>query len=253
MSIDSLLALLAIVAVGTYFQTVTGFGLGMIVMGATSGFALAPVSVAAAVVSLVTLVNSAVALPGKLHHIDWRAARAVLVGVGPAIIAGVLLLDYLSSVTARLLQFLLGAAIIYSGVVFARRPAQLPERSSDRSFFISGFASGLFGGLFGMAGPPVIFHFYRQPLELVAIRNMLLLVFAFTSGSRTLFIAAQGRLDSEIWLLTACAVPLVALATVLGRRYPPPFAPQAMRRVACAALLVIGASLVMSALTFTGG
>ena len=77
-------------------------------------------------VSVVTLVNSAVALPGKLHHIDWPAARAVLAGVVPSIVAGVLLLDYLSSTAASLLQFLLGAVIIYSGVVFALRWRRMP-------------------------------------------------------------------------------------------------------------------------------
>lgn len=248
MSIDILIALLAVIAIGTYFQTVTGFGLGMIVMGVTSGFELVPVGVVAAVVSLVTLVNSAVALPGKLHHIDWQAARAVLAGVVPAIVAGVLLLDYLSVVAARLLQFLLGATIIYSGIVFALRPTQLAERSSTRSFFVSGFFSGLFGGLFGMAGPPVIFHFYRQPMELVTVRNMLLLVFACTSGCRTLFVAAQGRLDAETGLLAGLAVPLVALATVVGRRYPPPFSPTMMRRIAFGVLIVIGMGLVATAL-----
>ena len=37
MSIETAAALLAVIAVGTYFQTVTGFGLGMIVIGVTSG------------------------------------------------------------------------------------------------------------------------------------------------------------------------------------------------------------------------
>ncbi len=48
----------------------------MIVIGTASGLNLAPVASVAALVSLVTLANSAVALPGKLHHIDWRAVGA---------------------------------------------------------------------------------------------------------------------------------------------------------------------------------
>lgn len=221
MSLEITIAILAVIAVGTYFQTVTGFGLGMIVMGVTSGFDLAPVPFIAMVISFVTLVNSTVALPGKLHHIDWPAARAVLLGVLPSILVGVLLLEYLSSEFSRLLQFMLGAAIIYSGLVFAFRAKQLKVKSSQRSFFLSGFFSGLFGGLFGMAGPPVIFHFYRQPMELVVVRNMLLLVFATTSGTRTLFVMAQGALDSSTLMFSALAVPLVAISTFVGRRYPP--------------------------------
>lgn len=244
----ALLALLAFFAIGTYFQTVTGFGLGMIVMGAASGFDLAPLPVVAAVVSLMALTNSAVALPGKLHLIDWPAARAVLLGVVPAIVVGVLLLDYLSVVAATGLKLLLGAVITYSGVVFALRPTQLPERSPNRSFFASGLLAGLFGGLFGMAGPPVIFHFYRQPMALPAVRSMLLLVFTFTSATRTVFVGAQGGLTAEVWLLTAFAVFLVAGAAFAGRRFPPPVAPSTLRRIAFSVLILIGLSLMASAL-----
>lgn len=248
MSIDTLIPLLAVIVVATYFQTVTGFGLGMIVMGATNGFDLAPMPLVAAVISLVTLVNSGVALPGRLHLIDWPAARAVLLGVLPSIVAGVMLLDYLSSSGSMVLKFLLGATITYSGVVFALKPTQLAERSSDRSFFLSGLFSGLSGGLFGMAGPPVIFQFYRQPIELPAVRCMLLLVFAFTSSTRTVFVATQGGLTRDVWLLAAFSVLLVALATFAGRRYPPPVAPATMRRVTFSVLIVIGISLMVSAI-----
>lgn len=245
MDFDLLVALLAVIALATYFQTVTGFGLGMIVMGATSGFELASIGLVAAVVSFVTLVNSGVALPGKLQHIDWRAALPVLAGVLPSVVIGVLLLEYLSAEASDLLQLLLGATIIGSGIIFVLRPTPLPTRSSGVTFFISGFFSGLFGGLFGMAGPPVIFHFYRQPYELVVVRNMLLLVFAFTSGTRTLFVATRDVLTAEVWLLTAFAIPLVAAATMVGRRYPPPFSPITMRRIAFGVLVVIGISLVV--------
>lgn len=244
---DPLLPLLAVIAFSTYFQTVTGFGLGMIVIGVTNGLDLAPVAVVAAVISLVTLVNSAVALPGRLHLIDWPAARAVLYGVMPASVAGVLLLGYLSSSAADVLKFLLGAVIAYSGVSFALKPKVLPERSSNRGFFICGVLAGLSGGLFGMAGPPAVYHLYRQPMDVLVVRCMLMLVFTFTSVSRTLFVATQGGLTAEVWLLTAFSVLLVALATYAGRRFPPPFSPLTMRRIAFATLLLIGLSLMFSA------
>lgn len=248
MSIETAAALLGVIAIGTYFQTVTGFGLGMIVIGVTSGFGLAPIALVAAIISLVTLMNSAVALPGKLHHIDWPAARYVLAGVLPSTVAGVLLLEYMSATASTLLQLLLGLTIIYSGIVFMLRPAPLTQRSSNGSFFLSGFLSGLFGGLFGMAGPPVIFHFYRQPFDLATVRNMLLLTFAFTSGTRTIFAGTQGTFTPEVWVLIGFTVPLVALATLAGRRYPPPFSQLTMRRIAFGVLIVIGGGLVFNTL-----
>lgn len=247
MSIETIAALLAVIAIATYFQTVTGFGLGMIVMGVTSGFDLAPIALVATLVSLVTLVNSGVALRGRLHQIDRRAAVAVLLGALPSVAVGLMLLEYLSSTASNLLQMLLGVAITYSGIVFALRPTRLATRSPDSSFFISGFASGLFGGLFGMAGPPVIFHFYRQPFELATVRSMLLLVFAFTAGMRTIFVAWEGMLTTEVWMIAAITLPLVALSTVIGRRYPPRWSAPTMRRIAFSVLIVIGIGLMFSA------
>jgi len=116
------------------------------------------------------------------------------------------------------------------------------------SFFVSGALSGRCGGLFGIAGPPVIYQCYRQPMPQVAIRNMLILLFAATSGMRTLFVALRGQLDLEILVLTAWAIPVVALATYVGRRWPPPLSPLAMRRLAFAALMVIGGGLIVSEL-----
>lgn len=247
MSTWLILSLLTVIAIGTYFQTVTGFGLGMIVMGVTSGFDLASVPYTATVVSFVTMVNSSVALTGKLHHIDWPVARAVMIGVIPSSILGVILLDYLNAGFSQILQLLLGGVIVYSGIIFALRPRQHKKKSSTPSFFITGFFSGLFGGLFGMAGPPVIFHFYRQPMTLVVVRHMLLLIFALSAVTRTLFVMAQGRMDSSTFLVSVLAVPVVALMTMFARKYPPPLPPEAIRRIAYAVLVLIGLSLIAGA------
>ncbi|QOT80579.1 sulfite exporter TauE/SafE family protein [Cupriavidus basilensis] len=248
MSAEHLLPLLALMGAASYFQTVTGFGLGMIVMGATSGLDLAPVATVATLVSLVTLANSAVALPGKLHHIDWRAVGAATLGILPSVVVGVLILDYLSSAAAGILQWLLGAVVLYGGVSAALRPAPLPRRSGNRSFFVSGILGGLLSGMFGVSGPPLIFQFYRQPLSLVEIRCALILVFTATSVTRTLFSAWQGQLSAEIWMQAALAVPVVALTTMAARRFPPPLSAVATRRIAFGVLVVMGGYLMLPGL-----
>jgi uncharacterized protein len=248
MSLELLLPFMAIAAVAGYFQTVTGFGLGMIVMGATSGLNVAPVASVAAVVSLMTLANSSVALPGKLKHLNMPVIAATIAGIVPATVIGVLLLDALSA--ASVLRIALGLIVCYGGLSLVLRPRQRETLSSRPSFFASGVLSGLCGGLFGIAGPPVIYQCYRQPLPPVAIRNMLILLFAATSGIRTLFVAMQGKLDLEILALTAWAIPVVALATFAGRRWPPPLPPLALRRLAFVTLMLIGGGLIAEELVF---
>jgi uncharacterized membrane protein YfcA len=246
-SVAQALALLALMGAASYFQTVTGFGLGMIVIGTASGLNLAPVASVAALVSLVTLANSAVALPGKLHHIDWRAVGAATLGLLPSVVAGVLLLDYLSGRASGILQFLLGAVVLYGGLSAALRPAPLAQRSGDRSFFMSGVFGGLLSGMFGVSGPPLVFQFYRQPLSLVQIRCALIVLFAATALIRTLFSAWHEQLGREVWTQAVLAVPVVALATVAARRYPPPLSGVTTRRIAFGVLVLIGCYLTVSA------
>lgn len=248
MTAPDLAAVVAIIAGGAYFQTVTGFGFGMISIGAVSALALAPVTVMAAVISVLTLVNSAVALRGQMHRIDWPAMRAVLVGIAPGVIGGVLLLDYMSMTAATLLKLLLGMVVMFSGVIFTIRPTQLTHRSGTPSFLGAGVLSGLFAGLFGVAGPPVILHFHRQPMDLVVVRNMLLLAFACSSVVRAGFVGLQGGMTQDVWIIAALAMVFVALATLAGRRYPPPLAPTVMRRLAFGVLIVIGGNLIWSAI-----
>ncbi|HKR43465.1 MAG TPA: sulfite exporter TauE/SafE family protein, partial [Paraburkholderia sp.] len=219
----------------------------MIVMGATSGFSLAPLASIATLLSLVTLANSATALPGKLHHIDWRAVGAATLGVLPSVVVGVMVLDYLSASASGMLQLLLGAVVLYGGLSAALRPVPLAQRSGDRSFFVSGVFGGLLSGMFGVSGPPLIFQFYRQPLKLIEIRCALILLFTVTSLVRVLFSAWEGELPASICIEAALAAPVVMLMTLAARHYPPPLSSLTMRRLAFGVLMIIGASLVLCA------
>lgn len=252
MSTLTIISLLAIVAVGTYFQTITGFGLAMIVIGVSSGLELTSVAFIATVVSLISLVNSAVALPGHLKHIDWRIANTTLLGIVPSSVIGVVLLNYLSDQAASILELTLGLIIVYSGVSFALSPKQRSTESSLKSFFTVGFVSGLCGGLFGMPGPPVIFHMYRQPMSMPVIRYMLLLMFACTAFSRTFYEVITEGLPKDSLILSAAAIPCVAIFTLIAQRFPPPISAHNMRRITFITLVIIGLGLIIGSLKDLG-
>ncbi|QEY60280.1 sulfite exporter TauE/SafE family protein [Pseudomonas sp. C27(2019)] len=231
-----------------YFQTVTGFGLGMIVLGLAGGFGIVPLTSAVVVVSLMTMVNCAFALPGRLQHVYWPAVAATLLGLVPTIIVGVLLLNYLSDSASSIVHVLLGMVIVYGGVALLLKPRIQEEVARPASFTVFGGLSGFLGGLFEIAGPPLIYHYYRQPLNANYIRHTLLLLFAVSSGVRTLFVVGQGQMNMEILLLTAWAFPVVVAGTFLGRNYPPPLSAQTLRRLVFILLILIGVSLIASGL-----
>jgi uncharacterized membrane protein YfcA len=236
-----------VVIVGVYFNTVTGFGLAMIIMALANGMGLASVADLATIICLVQLVNSAVALKGNMYHLDWRIARVVILGVLPSSILGVLLLDYLSAAAADVVQMLLGVVVIYGGMNFAWRPTPLKQLSRPASFFSFGILGGVIGGMFGIPGPPLIFQFYRQPMSLPQIRSYLILLFAVMSGTRTLFVGWQGQLSSGVLIMSALFIPVAAIATMAGRRYPPPFSQETMRRIAFVMLVLMGIGLIIPA------
>ncbi|SDO47496.1 TSUP family transporter [Vreelandella arcis] len=245
MELGGLFATLTIMGVAGYVHTVSGFGLGMIVMGAAGGLGVASVPVLAAVVSLVTLVNSAVALPGRWRGLGTQRIMALAVGIVPSIMVGVWLLSWLDATLTVLLTLLLGALVLSGGISIGLRPRPLRAESPSWTFAVSGFLTGLCGGLFGVPGPPVIYHCYRQPLPLETIRLLLILCFAITSGVRTIYVGSQGGLTGDVWQLALWSMPVVGGATWLGRCFPPPCSAALMRRLAMLTLIGLGAAILL--------
>src|SRR5699024_8599943 len=137
-----------------YFQTVTGFGLGMVVIGLAGAVGVLPLTSVEAVVSIMTLVNCEVALTGLWHHVDWPSLRATVLGLVPTIIVGVLLLNYLSDSASAMVQLLLGVVILLGGVGLLLKPSHNKSLARPASFTLFGGLSGFLGGLFEIAGPP---------------------------------------------------------------------------------------------------
>lgn len=244
MNLDALIPFIAIIAFATYVQTVTGFALGMIVMGAVTTFDLVPIAFTSVIVSTVTFINGIVALKGNLKALDVKRVALTCAGIFPAILVGLLLLEYMSNSFSSLLQILLGLTIIGAGLMIMLKPEPLKHPSSNKVFVSSGAAAGLMAGLFSMAGPPLVYLFYRQPFELKTIRLCLLSIFLMSAVTRTSMVGIQGGLTMDMLTFTLLCVPMVAAFTWVGKHYPPPLSSKNMRRFAFLLLIIIGASLV---------
>ena len=245
LGIHVLAGLLVVMAFATYFQTVTGFGLSIIVIGVTSGLDLVPLSIAASVVSLVSLSNCAMAVsPAQLPRIPWHYVCLILLGAIPASILGVVFLEYLSRDATSLLEFLLGLVITVSGIQSALRPTPFTYPSSGSRLTFNGIVAGLSGGLFGMPGPPIVFLMYRQPLDLNIIRQILLIVFLFISLFRMIYLAMVEGFDTTSYLAALFSLPLIAFMTKVGKRFPPTMSQESIRRGTFSVLVTIGIALM---------
>lgn len=140
MELPVLLAILATIALGSYFQTVTGFGLGIIVIGLTVSLNLVSLNVIAAVVSIVTLFNCLVALMGKPLLGELKILVVLVIGIIPGVSLGVFLLGELSESATHILRALLGAMVLFAGLSFMFKPKTRTQRSTTLSFWCQGLA-----------------------------------------------------------------------------------------------------------------
>jgi uncharacterized membrane protein YfcA len=226
--------------VGSYVQSVTGFAMGMIIIAVTVGGGLMGVPVITAVVSLISLVNIALALQGHGHHLQRRLLLWLAVGLVPATGIGVLVLELLDARSQRTLELLLGLFIVGGSLSMMLRPVPLARVSRAGPCLLAGFAGGLLGGMFSASGPVMGWFNYRQPLPVAQIRATLLGCFALTTTMRTLVVGLGGGLTGDVWVLVATALPLVLFGTWCGRRFAPPLSEDALKRCAFGLLLIMG-------------
>lgn len=240
----SLALFLASAAMGSYFQAVTGFALGIIVLGITVLTGIATVAETANALSIMTVCNVGVAMPKVWRHMDWTGLSRLGLGMLPGLIGGVLLLGHLSSHYSALLRLLVGALVMSGGAFLFLRPKPMQQRSGPIDSGVSGAAAGVLTGLFSIGGPALVYYYYRQPVSLAAVRATLLSCFALLSTARLITVGVQGGITLSSMQQGVLAVPVVAAASWFATRHPPPLSDGTVRRGASFMLTIMGAFIV---------
>jgi uncharacterized protein len=238
--------------VAAYVQTLTGFAFGLLLMGAIALAGLVPLPEAAVIVSLLTLANALMVLAKGWRDVAVGPFVLSLAGAIPLILVGYMLLNLLASSSLAALRLILGLVIIISSLQLIFRPSSCDALSSKPSFVFFGALGGVMGGLFSTAGPPLVYHFYRQPLRHSTIRETLVAVFTINAMFRLVLVTASGEWPSHVLIWAAAGLPGVLIATYTARRWPPGLSPVALRRLAFALLLMSGLSLVLPVLAASG-
>ncbi len=242
------LLFLGIVALGCYTQAVTGFALGLIVVALAALFNIMSIELASIVVTIITLSNAGLALVRSGCQVRWSRVVPVIVASAPAIYGGLLLLGQMSAESKGLLRLLLGVTIVGSSLLLVLNPRPRAQESSRASFAFLGGVAGILGGLFAAFGPPLIFHFYRQPLKLAMIRDTLLMIFLLMSIERIGFLLVENAMPLDALIQAGLALPVTLAFTFLGGKLPPPLSEIAMRRAAFALLMLAGVGVMLPVL-----
>lgn len=251
MTITQHTAFLACVGVATVAQCLTGFAFGLILLAGVAVLELASIADAANVVSVLVLSNALIVFGLRRPQVVWSlllpALLASLVGVG----FGVQLLGTLHENALTLLRGLLGGAILASVYLLTRPARPSAQVSGMPSFIVFGTLSGIAGGLFASAGPPMVYHVYRQPWRPTLMHQSLLLLFGVNAAFRLMLVVERGAFHRSATILSLEALPVVVCLTWLTRRYPPQWPAARTQQAVAILLFAAGCSLVYPAVTWT--
>lgn len=251
MTVGETIAFIGIAGLAAYVQTLTGFAFGLLVMGAVGLSALLPLPEAAVVVSVLTLANAGHMLTKGWRDVLWREFRLVILASFPCLALGYAILDHLAGTAIGYLSIILGMVILVSALQLLRTPETGGRRSKPRSFLFFGAISGLMGGLFSTSGPPLVYHFYRQPLDRGPIRETLVAIFGLNALFRLILVIANDAFPTRSYWPAFLALPLVFCGTHLARRVPPPISTRSLQIVVFVLLALSGLSLAVPAILQT--
>ena len=245
----SILVLLFVILAGTYIQTVTGFGFGLIVLGIGGALELMSISELAFIASLLSLVNGVSGLYGGVwRQAQFRSMWVFLCTALPMVAVGLYWLDHLGQAALDVLQGLLGVVMVLVCVSSMLKPDPLKTPSPSWHFALSGAFAGVLSGLFSTAGPPISYLMYRQPVPLVVVRATLLSLFLILASFRTGASLLSGPLSLSVIHVALVGIPLVLLGTYLSRRFLLSlFEADVVKQIAMGMLVVSGGVLLLKA------
>lgn len=235
---------IALVALGAATQTVTGFAMGLVIVAGVALTDIETVAFAAAVVGILSMVNSLVALRGVSAEIDRRLLGVTCITLLPLLVAGIWLLDFLSGLAYDAVKQLLGSLIILAGGLLLLRPTPWRQPSRAPVLLVSGVFGGLAAGLYSSGGSVLAFVMYRQPGPIGVIRSTLLSFFLVTTALRTTIIGFDGQLTSVVLLTSAVSLPVVVVVTWAAARVRERVPERLVRRVTAMVLAIAGVFLL---------
>ncbi|HZZ72446.1 MAG TPA: sulfite exporter TauE/SafE family protein [Pirellulales bacterium] len=236
---------LAVLFAATLIRSTLGFGEALV---AVPLLALRiPVSVAAPLAVLVSVVVAAIIVAQDWRRIEVRSAVWLLAAALPGIPLGLLLL---TQVNDRIVKLILGLIIIaFSSYSLAAKGRFHLLRDHGGMLLGCGFCSGILGGAYGMNGPPLAVYGTLRRWSPQHFRATLQGYFLPASLLGLAGYAALGLWGAEVTRYFLVSLPGVLAAIFLGRALNHRVSGNGFLRMTYGGLILIGAVLLIQAYT----
>ncbi len=230
-----------VIFVATLIRSTLGFGEALV---AVPLLALrTPVSVAAPLAVLVSIVVAGIVVVQDWRQIEFRSARGLILASLFGIPLGVLLLAEVNDHAVRLI---LGCVIIaFSLHALAMGGARRLERDHAAWLMACGFLAGVLGGAYGMNGPPlVVYGALRRwsPQQFRATLQGYFLPVSLVGLAGYLYV---GLWDAAVTRYFLWSLPGMALGIGLGRALNRRIRSDRFARLLYAGLVLLGTILIV--------
>jgi uncharacterized membrane protein YfcA len=211
MLVDNTALLVGVLLVSGLVCGVTGFGFGLVAMGAL--VAIMPVQDATVIVCVASLLISMLNAWTVRGAIRWREIAPLLVTAIPAVGVGVYLLKRLD---AQVLQMGVAAMILAGCVVTLWSPRRALINGPVPWAYMAGALGGTFGGALGTGGPPVVLYALLRGWDKSGTKSAIAMFFVISNLWRLALLIATGVASREMMQTGALMLIPVMLASYLG-------------------------------------
>jgi uncharacterized protein len=239
-----LLVIAMIVALATFTQAVTGFGLALVSMPLLVG--MIGIRQAAPLIALVGIASQVIMIIRYRQRVVWGDIRELAVGSVIGIPLGVLAL---TTVSETLVTLILGVAILgYAVYALTAADRPPPRLKGGPVAYGAGLAGGLLTGAYNSGGPPLVIYGSARrwsPLTFKGNIQALLVVHSLTA---IVSHSVAGNMTASVFELFVVMVPVLSLATLAGFALDRYIDARRFHQLVLVLLILLGMRLIVGAL-----
>lgn len=234
---------IAVIFVATLIRSTLGFGEALVAVPLLA--MRIPITVAAPLAVLISVVVAGVVVVQDWRHVELRSASGLILSSLPGIPLGLLLL---ARGNEHAVKSILGLVIVAFSI-YSLTNRTIHSREDHWGWLLGcGFLSGILGGAYGMNGPPLAVYGALRKWSPQHFRATLQGYFLPASLAGLIGYIFLGLLAAPVIRYFLLSLPAVAIAILLGRAINARLKGRGFFGAVYIGLIVIGAILIIQAL-----
>ncbi|MBE6563848.1 MAG: sulfite exporter TauE/SafE family protein [Ruminococcaceae bacterium] len=231
MDLIQIVWLAVITVIGSYIQSVSGFGFGIFAMLFLPNLLL--FTEANMLSSILSLLTSATVVLATFRQIHWKNITFPALG---CIAASLFAVAFVKSQKNETMVLLLGIAMCLLSLYFFFFSGKIKIKPTWYAGLIAGVLSGIMGGLFSTGGPPAVIYFLQSEEDSDRYLPTISAYFVLTNFSLIVTKAVAGFITVNVWLGLAVGVVGMIVGSLIGKSTREKIKPAVLKKIVYAVM-----------------